>query len=53
MTTIQQDQKAFELSDDVALTKEENENIKKTIDGMKPTEQDFEDFINSLEENIG
>ena len=53
MTTIQEDQKAFELSDNVALIKEESENIKKTIDGMKPTEKDFEDFINSLEENIG
>lgn len=48
MTTIQKDQKAFELSDDVSLTEEEVQNIKNTINEMKPTEKDFEDFIESL-----
>jgi hypothetical protein len=48
MTTIQKDQKAFELSDDVSLTEEELQNIKNTINEMKPTEKDFEDFIDSL-----
>jgi len=48
MATVQKDQKAFELDDDVSLTDEEVQNIKTTIDSMKPTEKDFEDFINSL-----
>lgn len=48
MTTIQKDQKAFVSSDDVSLTEEEVQNIKKTINEMKPTEKDFEDFIDSL-----
>ena len=48
MTTIRKDQKAFELSDDVSLTEEEVQNIKNTINEMKPTEKDFEDFIDSL-----
>ena len=48
MTTIQRDQKAFELSDDVSLTEEEFQNIKNTIYEMNPTEKDFEDFIDSL-----
>jgi hypothetical protein len=47
MTTIQKDQKAFELKDDVSLTEEEVRNIKNTINEMKPTEKDFEDFIES------
>ncbi|MHB8841141.1 MAG: hypothetical protein ACYC56_05010 [Candidatus Aquicultor sp.] len=48
MTTVQKDQKSFELDDDVSLTDEEVRNIRNTIDSMKPTEKDFEDFINSL-----
>jgi len=48
MTTVQKDQKAFELDDDVSLSDEEVRNIKHTIESMKPTEKDFEDFINSL-----
>jgi len=48
MTTVQKDQKAFEMDDDVSLSDEEVRNIKNTIDSMKPTEKDFEDFINSL-----
>lgn len=48
MTTMQKDQNAFELKDDVSLTDKEMQNIKNTIDSMKPTEKDFEDFINSL-----
>lgn len=48
MTTIQKDQKAFQLDDNVSLTDEEIRNIKNTIGSMKPTEKDFEDFITSL-----
>lgn len=48
MTTFQQDKKAFELDDDVSLTDEEVQSIKNSIDSMKPTEKDFEDFIESL-----
>jgi hypothetical protein len=48
MTMVQKDQKAFELDDDVLLTDEEIQSIRTTIDSMKPTEKDFEDFINSL-----
>jgi len=48
MTTIQKDQKAFALSDDVSLREEEVQNIRNTINGMKPTQKDFEDFIDSL-----
>lgn len=48
MTTVLKDQKAFQLDDDASLTDEEAQNIRSTIDSMKPTEKDFEDFINSL-----
>jgi transposase len=48
MITIQKDQKAFELSDNVSLTEEEVQNIKNIINEMKPTEKDFEEFIDSL-----
>jgi hypothetical protein len=48
MTTLQKDQKVFELEDDVSLTEEEIQNITNTINAMKPTGKDFEDFIDSL-----
>ncbi|OWK27052.1 MAG: hypothetical protein US76_00290 [Parcubacteria group bacterium GW2011_GWA2_38_13b] len=48
MTIVQKDQKAFQLDDNVSLTDKETGNIRNTIDSMKPTEKDFEDFINFL-----
>jgi prefoldin subunit 5 len=51
MTMVVQDKKAFELSDDISLTKEEVENIKNAIDKMKPTKKDLEDFIDSISED--
>lgn len=49
MTTIQEDQKKFELSENTSLTEEESQDIEKTIKGMSPTNEDFENFIDSLD----
>jgi len=47
MITVQKDKNAFELRDNISLTENEVQNIKNAIDSMKPTEKDFENFINS------
>ena len=49
MTTVQEDQKVFSMSDDKALTEEEAQNIKNTIKEMSETRHEAaEDFMNSL-----
>lgn len=48
MTTFTQDRKTFNLDDDINLSKEETDNIKKTIEESKPTEQDFVNFLDSI-----
>jgi len=49
MTTIQEDQKVFSMTDDNALTEEEAQNIKKAIAEMSEARHKAgEDFMNSL-----
>lgn len=49
MTTIQEDQKVFSMSDDKSLTEKEAQNIKNTIAEMsKSRNEAAEDFMNSL-----
>lgn len=49
MTTIQEDQKVFSMSDDKSLTEEETKNIKNAIAEMSDTRKKVaEDFMNSL-----
>jgi len=48
MTTFTKDQKIFNLDENVSLSKEETDNIKKTIEQSKPTEQDFVNFLDSI-----
>jgi hypothetical protein len=48
MTTILEDKKVFLLDDDVSLTDEESQDIVNTINSMKPTEKDFENFTDAL-----
>lgn len=49
MTTIQEDQKVFSMSDENSLTEEESQNIKNTITEMSEDRHKMaEDFMNSL-----
>jgi len=48
MTTIMEDQKAFNMEGIKKLTSQERDDIKKIIEDMKPTQEDFNDFIKSI-----
>jgi hypothetical protein len=48
MTTLVKDRKVFNLDDDKNLSNEENNSIKDTIKKSKPTQQGFDNFLDSI-----